>query len=90
MTRKQVNALTMNILATYDTEEAGVYERHMVSVARRWRSAMRSKQSIKRIVLVLLEELRDDGRDDYGCGWQDLAVDFERWARLEGWIEAWE
>jgi len=90
MTRKQVNELTMQLLATYDIEDAGRYEKHMTSIARRWRSALRSKQSIKRIVMTIREELREDGHDDYGCGWEDLAVDFERWGRQEGWIEAWE
>ncbi len=90
MTLKQVNQLTMHLLATYDTPDAGPYEKHMVAIVRRWRSALRSKQSIKRIVMTLREELRDDGQPDYGCGWEDLAVTFEQWGRQEGWIEAWE
>lgn len=70
-------------IATYDTPDAGAYERHVVRVARTWLRIMRTTLPVQGIVDRIMEEFDAPETDDYGCGWDAIRKSFSKWAAAE-------
>ena len=77
----------MAFIATYDTPDAGAYERHLVRLARTWLSIMKARHSVQGIVDRILDEFTIPPPDDYGAGWDELRKQFTEWAIAEEWCE---
>ena len=74
-------------LAAYERPGAGPYERHVVSIARRWLRIMASRRATQGAVNHLLAEFDEPRPVGYGCAWEDLQKHIVRWATDEGWLE---
>jgi hypothetical protein len=90
MTNRQAQAYAISLIATYETDEMGEYERAVVRVARTWLSFLRSKHPVGGVVNRLREELQHDTPPDPGIAWDELRTTFTKWARSTGWIQPWE
>lgn len=69
----------MVFLAMYDTPDAGVYERHVVRIARTWLRMQGARFPVKRIVDGIQAELAGPTPAGYGCGWDELKKQFGEW-----------
>ena len=76
----------MALIATYDTSDAGKYEREVVRLARRWLRIMRSRQTTQGVVNKLLEQL-EEPPEDCGIGWDVLRGYVIEWALAEEWLD---
>lgn len=77
----------MAVIATYEVADAGVYEREMVRLARRWLYVMRSRHTTQGMIDKLIEEF-DLPPDDCGAGWDVLRGHVIEWATAEDWLDA--
>ena len=78
----------MAFIATYDKPHSDRYDRHIVKIAKTWRSIMRSRQSVQKIVDSLMDDFNDPKPDDYGCGWDEIKEKFTDWAIKTEWVKA--
>ncbi|MCK5851198.1 MAG: hypothetical protein KAH23_09810 [Kiritimatiellae bacterium] len=76
----------MEFIAAYDKPNSDKYDRHIVKIAKTWRSIMRSRQSVQKIVDGIMEDFDDPKPDDYGCGWDELKEKFTAWAVAAEWV----
>ena len=64
MGSKRWRAEAMNVIATYDGPGPGLYEKHMVRMASRWRAMMTSRRVTQGLIDTLWEELTGPVPDD--------------------------
>lgn len=87
MKAKKPNEQAMSFIATYDKPDAGEYEKHIVRIARTWRSLIRSRHSVQGIVNRVVDELQHSKGADYGSGWDELKEKFTAWAVAHEWLD---
>jgi hypothetical protein len=90
MTNRQAQSYALSLLATYDVDDQGPYEREVVRIAKSWLSLLRARHPVGGIVTRLREELKHDEPPDPGLAWDELRIAFDRWARAAGWLQPWE
>lgn len=84
--RKEYRTRARSLIATYDIEDAGDYERHIVRIATSWLRLVGTYEPAQQMIDDILAELEDEPPKDYGVGWDELKEGFLTWARDEEWL----